>query len=210
MKHLVIDFETMSQNVHDCAVIDCSTICVDTEKMLSENPYTLKDIEKVKRFKLSIRDQVENYGLKVHEDTVKFWSTTSDEVRKNINPKSTDLKVKEFTEAFLRYLSECGKINYWWSRSNTFDPVIISRIFSSVDKYKHMNEYIPYWKIRDIRTFIDAKLDFPKENGFIPIEDHEFWNKVFQKHNSSWDVLADVLRIQAIIRAENDLEMIKR
>jgi hypothetical protein len=73
-----------------------------------------------------------------------------------------------------------------------------------------LKEYLPHWKLRDTRTFIDAKLDFPKVNSFVPVQDEEFWNKVFQAHDSSWDILADILRIQAILRAEQDLEMIKR
>ena len=71
-----------------------------------------------------------------------------------------------------------------------------------------MNEYLPFWKIRDIRTFIDTKLNYPKKNGFIPIQDEQLWSKSFVEHNSSWDVLADVLRMQAILRAEEELEMI--
>lgn len=68
-----------------------------------------------------------------------------------------------------------------------------------------MNEYLPFYKVRDIRTYIDAKLDFPVINGFIPIENQLLWNKSFVQHDSSWDTLADVLRIQAIMRAEKDL-----
>ena len=47
-----------------------------------------------------------------------------------------------------------------------------------------------------------------KQNGFTPIADSEKWDKIFKAHDSSWDVLADVLRLQAIVRAENDLEQI--
>jgi hypothetical protein len=71
-----------------------------------------------------------------------------------------------------------------------------------------MDESLKFWKIRDTRTFIDAKLDFPKENGFVPIKDEALWKKHFKLHNSSWDILADVLRLQAIVRAENDLEQV--
>jgi hypothetical protein len=208
MKYIFIDFETMGQNVHDCAAIDCAAICVTTEKMLSSDPYNLRDIVNVSKFKLSIKDQVENYKSKVYEDTVKFWSTVSEEARKHIKPLKTDLTVENFVEDFLKYLIDCGKIDYWWSRSNTFDPVLLARIFDSANKYNHMNAYLPHWKIRDIRTFIDVKLDFPKKNGFVPIQDEEKWKKVFVEHNSSWDVLADVLRMQAILRAENDLEQV--
>ena len=210
MKHLFIDFETFGQDVKDCAVIDMSAYVVNTDKMLSSDPYTLKNIVDIKKFKISVKDQVANYGFKVYADTVAFWETQPEQVRKHIKPLSTDLSVQEFIDQFLEYLTESGRIDYWWSRSNTFDPLLLWRLAHTQDKYKHINEHIPYWKIRDIRSYIDAKLDFPKVNGFVPIEDEAFWEKVFMQHNSTWDVLADVLRMQTILRAENDMEQVKR
>ena len=62
--------------------------------------------------------------------------------------------------------------------------------------------------VRDMRTYIDAKFNFDTENGFCPIADQQKWDRAFKKHDSSWDVLADVLRLQAIARAENDMEQI--
>lgn len=208
MKHCIIDFETFGQNVMDCAVIDCSVITVDTEKMLSNNPYTLESISEAKKFKLSVKDQVDNYGWIVYKDTITFWQSLPEEARRHIKPKADDLSLEKFVEKFLSYLIDQGKIDYWWSRSNSFDPILIWRIFNSQNKYNHMNEYLPYWKVRDTRSFIDAKLNFPKKNGFIPLADEEKWKKNFIEHDSSWDVLADALRMQAIIRAENDLEQI--
>ena len=62
--------------------------------------------------------------------------------------------------------------------------------------------------VRDMRTYIDAKFNFDTANGFCPIADQQKWDRAFKKHDSSWDVLADVLRLQAIARAENDMEQI--
>lgn len=208
MKHLILDFETFGQNVMDCAVIDCSVITVDTERMLSNNPYTLESISETKKFKLSVKDQVDNHGWVVYKDTVAFWQSLPEEARRHIKPKSTDLSLAEFAEQFLSYLIDQGKIDYWWSRSNSFDPILIWRIFNSQNKYNHVNQYLPYWRVRDTRSFIDAKLNFPKKNGFVPLADEEKWKKNFIEHDSSWDVLADALRMQAIFRAENDLEQI--
>lgn len=210
MKHCILDCETFGRSVSDAAVIDWSVIVVDTDKMLSNSPYTTRNIVDVKKFKLSVKDQVDNYGWKVYKDTVAFWEGLPESARKNIKPLKTDLLVKDFTEQFLSYLTDFGKIDYWWSRANTFDPVILWRIFEATGKYHHMNEYLPFWKVRDIRTYIDAKFDFKTKNGFVPVADEKFWNEVFIEHDSSWDVLADVLRMQAIIRAENDLEQVKR
>lgn len=206
MKHLFLDFETMSQRVHDCALIDVSVFVADSEKMLSDRPYTTRSIQEVRKFKLSVKDQVSKYGWVVSKDTVKFWESLPETARKNIKPLASDLTIEEFVDMFTSYLIDQGKIDYWWSRSNAFDPILLWRIFESQNKYYHVNEHLPHWKVRDIRTFIDAKLDFPKKNGFIPIDDEDYWDEVFIEHDSSWDVLADVLRMQKIIRIENDLE----
>ena len=206
MKHCFIDCETLGQPVGNSAVIDFSFIVVNTEKFVSDNPYTLDDISLVKKFKLSVKDQVDNYGWMVYKDTVEFWESLPAAARKNIAPKSTDLTIKEFIEQLASYLNDFGKIDYWWSRSNTFDPVILARIFDAEEKHQMFKQYFPHWKVRDIRTYIDAKLDFPKKNGFIPIDDENLWKQTFVEHDSAWDVLADVLRMQKIARIENGLE----
>jgi hypothetical protein len=67
-----------------------------------------------------------------------------------------------------------------------------------------------FWPVRDTRTWIDAKLNFPKQNGFVPLSDEEYWNKTFVKHDSRYDIAADILRLQTIARLENDMEQPKR
>lgn len=205
--HLIIDFETMGTIAAKCAVIDCSVIVFNWENFVS-NPYTLDSISLAKRFKLSVADQVKNYGWEIDKSTLQFWEEQEPEVRAKIAPKKDDLTVKEFVREFHNFLINSPKIDYWWSRSNTFDPIILSRIFEAEDKLLHMEEYLKYWRVRDTRTHIDAKLNFPKENGFTPLQDKETWDRVFKKHDSSWDVLADLLRLQQIYRAENDLDLL--
>jgi hypothetical protein len=207
---LIIDFETMSKKAQKCAVIDCSIMVFNWDRFVSNNPYTIKDISLTKRFKLSVADQVKNYNFEIDKSTLSFWEQQDAEVRANIKPKNTDLTVSQFIKEFTDALIESPKIEYWWSRSNTFEPIILSRLFETQDKTLQMEEYLKFWKVRDTRTFIDAKFDFKQHNSFIPVDSTEKeWNKVFKKHDSSWDILADVLRMQAIVRAEQDLEMIK-
>jgi hypothetical protein len=208
MKHLFFDCETLGQPVENCAVIDFSFLVIDTNRFLSDRPYNVSDISLVKKFKLSVKDQVDNYGWMVYKDTVEFWEKLPEAARKNIVPKKSDLKVSEFVIGLCEYMNDQGKIDYWWSRSNTFDPVILARIFDAEKKHLTFKEYFPFWRVRDIRTYIDAKLDFPKKNGFMPMKNENHWNSVFVEHDSAWDVLADALRMQAIVRAENDLEQV--
>ena len=163
-----------------------------------------------KKSKLSIADQVKNYDFSYTEDDMTWWMEQPKEVRKNIVPRNTDLTVTQFAEEIIGYLRSSEKINYWWSRSNSFDPVILEHLSVSAKKDKLLNEYIPYWKVRDTRTFIDAKFNFTTKNGFIPVSDESYWNNNFNAHDSAHDIAADVMRLQAIHRAENDLEQVQK
>lgn len=200
----------MGTRTESCVVIDCSYFTFDTEKMLSNDPYTTRSITLMKKSKLSVKDQVKNHGWKVEPDAVKFWEQQEVQVKKKILPAAGDLTVKEFVSEVHTYLSDSGKLKRWWCRGNTFDAPILWRLFEAENKENHLNQHLPNWQLRDLRTYIDAKLDFPIKNGFIPIKDEKFWNEVFQPHDSSWDILADILRLQTIMRVENDLEQTNR
>lgn len=211
MKLVWIDFETMGDDVLEpCAAIDMSIIVGDTDKMLSENPYSCKDLVLAKRFKLSIADQVTNYGFVVQESAVKFWQEVSPEARKRIKPSKEDLTVEQFINELINHLNSIGKFDYWFSRGNTFDPIILQRLFKVVGKTYTFKEYFRYNRVQDMRTHINAKMDNPVTTNIIPIQDDQFWKSVFVEHDSCWDVLADLLRYQTILRLENDLEQPKR
>lgn len=207
MIHCIIDFETMGVEPTTCAVVDCSAFVIDDIRFTT-HPYTLQDIDYVKRYKLSVTDQVKNYGYAVEKGVIDFWGQQPKEVRARVAPKSDDLTVAEFTEEFHKYIS-WNKIDYWWTRGNSFDPVILTRLFDSQGKKELLGNHLKYYAVRDMRTFIDAKFSFNNSsNGFVPIANEQLWEQSFKQHDSSWDVLADVLRMQAIVRAENDLEQI--
>jgi hypothetical protein len=211
MRIIFIDFETMGDDVLDpCAAIDMSIIVGNTDKMLSDNPYSCKDIILSKKFKLSISDQVSNYGFTVQDSALKFWQEVSPEARKHIKPSSIDLTVEQFTVELISYLNTVGKFDYWFSRGNTFDPIILQRLFKVVGKTYVFKEYFRFNRVQDIRTHINAKMEYPVTTNITPIQDDEFWKKVFVEHDSAWDVLADLLRYQTILRLENGLEQPKR
>lgn len=123
-----------------------------------------------------------------------------------------DLNALQFMEKLIDYLRSEGKIDYWWSRSNSFDPVILDRIAQNANKTSLLGDHLKYWAVRDTRTFIDAKFDFKVpggKNGFVPVSDIAKWEYNFKAHDSKHDVAADVLRLQTIVRAEADLEQIE-
>lgn len=204
----ILDFETIGQVASEVPAIECSYTTFVWDRFL-EDPYTFEElVSKIKKDKLSISDQMKNYDFKYKEDDLKWWMNQSPEVRKLLKPKDSDLTVPQFIERMIEYLRTSDKIEYWWARANGFDPVILDHLSRSANKDLLLNEYIPYWRVRDTRTFIDAKFNFTTRNGFVPIADEEHWNKIFNAHDSTHDVAADVLRLQAIHRAENDLEQL--
>lgn len=203
---MVIDFETMGTNAQKCAAVDMSTFVFRWDRF-AENPYTYEEIlSGVKRYKFDLKDQIQNYGFEVEKETVDWWASLPKDVRKRAMPSPQDLNLEEFTKQFLSDLYNGPKIEYWWSRNNTFDPTVLWRlVWTQQSKYR-LNEYLMHWRVRDIKTWIDAKFDFTTKSGFCPFEDEELFNSLFKQHDSSHDVTADVLRLQTIYRAENDME----
>lgn len=203
----IFDFETLSKNAVTAPIVECAAHFFSWERFL-DKPYSLFEIvDEVKHFKLDIQDQIKNYGRKTEESTMKFWMGLPKEVRESVLlPRKDDLKLKEFTEEFITYLHAGPKVSYWWSRSNTFDPIILLQAGTATDTMNLIDQYLKFWKVRDIRTFIDAKLEFGTKNGFCPVADESWWKDNFVAHDSRFDVAADILRLQAIHRAENGLE----
>lgn len=125
------------------------------------------------------------------------------EAIKQLKVSSNDISIAEFPLQLDDYLSR-KKIHRWWSRSNTFDPILLHRIFGDYSSRQKLDELLPFWLVRDVRTYIDTQFNFSKvKNGFCPYDDEAEWDRVFVKHNSVHDVAADILRMQRIERTIN-------
>lgn len=206
-RHFILDFETLGQDVFHIPMLDCSYLAFDWDRFTSDNPYTIEElIDLAQKDKIDIVSQVKEYGAKYKQRDVDWWMSQSEDAKKVLKPSETDVRVEVFIDNIINYIRGIGNIDYWWSRSNTFDPIILVRYARLVGREEEISDMLKFWKIRDTRTFIDAKLNFPKDNSFVPIKDVDLWNEKFKKHDSSWDISADVLRMQAISRAENDME----
>ena len=205
----ILDFETIGQNVLKCPIIDVAYVAFDWDRFLTD-PYSFEELASlVKTDKLSVADQMTRMCSFTKSDLA-WWEGQSEAAKNKILPKENDLTIEEFSVNIFKYLREVGKINYWWSRGNTFDPVLLERVMNDLDQHLLMNEYLKWWRVRDVRTWIDAKFDFSTRSGFIPVADEDYWSKAFVGHDSTHDVAADILRLQAIHRAENDLEQVEK
>lgn len=211
-KHLFLDFSMLGYHPEYSIMLDCSVAVVDAAKMISAAPYTTKTVFKeIKRFKLSIADQKER-GYVVCPDGLEFWKTQPSElIARTVKPSDKDLTIEQFTTSFIEYLIPYGNIDAWWSWNNMDDASILWRLFCDADKEAVIREYLPRWKSRDMMTFIDSKFDFElKKLDIVPVDDVEYWNSIFVKNDSRMEVMSNILRMQAVLRAEKDLENVKR
>lgn len=206
--HFILDYETMGQDPTTCAAIDCSYVCFDWDRFTTDRPYKFNELlELTKRAKFNVQDQVKRHGFTIDQSTVKWWSEQDREVRNLIKPSEDDIKIEEFLADLETYLE--GKyIKYWWSRSNTFDPIILWHMAAKGGYRLTIGKLLPHWKVRDTRSFIDGNTNFSlKSNGFVPIKNEELWNQLFKQHSSQHDIVADVLRLQTLVRLGNNLEI---
>ena len=135
----ILDFETIGQCSRVAPALDCSYTTFTWDRFLDE-PYSFQElISMIEKQKLSIKDQIQNYDFSYKEEDLNWWMEQPPQVRKNIKPLETDLKVTQFIEKMITYLRGSEKVDYWWSRSNSFDPVILDHLSMSVGKDKFLN-----------------------------------------------------------------------
>jgi hypothetical protein len=206
---MFLDFSMLGYHPEDCIILDCSVAVASKEKMLSGNPYTtMEAFKEVKRFKLGIPSQ-KTLGFVAHESGIDFWKSQSREmVDRVLKPSDKDLSVIDFATSFIDHLIPKGKIDTWWSWNSMDDAAILWRLFRSVNKEATIREYLPRHKARDVATFIDGKLGLENTRlDFVPIIGVDYWNKIYIKADSSMEVMANIMRVQAVLRAELDLEL---
>lgn len=199
-KNFIFDFETLGTNlIKGFPVLDIAYVVFDAERFVSSEPYEFEELVDLMQYaKFDVADHCKTYGYKPEKSTIEWWSQQSKEAQRNIQPMSTDISIAKFADQLLEYLNN-NKPKYWWSRGNTFDPLVLYRIFDDLNRSDELNKVCPHWAVRDIRTYIDAKFDFSGavQNGFVLDE----WKDKFVAHNAKHDVAADILRLQKIVRS---------
>lgn len=206
-EHLIIDFETMGQDVFKIPILDCSFLAFDWARFTADEPYTLVELVDIaQNYKLDVKHQVKDFGCKFTKRDLEWWESQGPEAKKVLEPSTKDVSSEFFVDKFIEYVSN-RQIGYWWSRANTFDPILLQKVASWHGKFDEINKHVSPWLVRDTRTFIDAKFDFPRINGIVPVSDTAYWKQAFIHHDSRFDIAADVLRLQSITRVENDMEI---
>lgn len=205
MPDLILDAETLGQNVLSAPILNFSFFLFDVGRFTAGVPYLYDEVlNGTFRLKLSVEDQVRN-GYRIEQSTLEFWDSVGEEAKKQLIPRPNDLTYAEFCDRMVEWLGD-RRVNYWWSRSNTFDPILLWRIFKDSGRSADLDQRLKYWKVRDVRTYIDAKTDFSlAKNAFTPMPEAE-WNQRFKAHDSRHDITADVLRLQKLVRIDAGLE----
>lgn len=208
--HFILDYETMGQDPTTCAAVDCSYVAFDWARFKND-PYTFDELlGMTQRAKFDVQDQVKRHGFNIDPSTVEWWSQQDKEVRQLIRPSQEDISIEVFLGNLQVYLEQHPYLKYWWSRSNTFDPIILWHMTAKANVKPVFAKLLPHWKVRDTRSFIDAKTNFSlKSNGFTPMKNESRWNEVFKQHSSRHDIVADILRLQTLTRLDLDLDVLE-
>lgn len=201
--NLIFDFETFGNDVTDATIINCALMVFDWDRFAT-NPYTWEElVDSVVVLKMNVHEQVSKYGYKIHKGDIEWWGSHEPEVKNQIKPSKNDLTLIDFCGKMVDELTG-KKVKAWWSRGNTFDPLLLQRCFTDAGQLDTMNNLLKYWLVRDIRTYLDTRFDFaPDVKSGFTLPD---WADKFKKHNSIHDIAADILRMQYIERTLKGLE----
>lgn len=192
MKCVIYDYETLGTDVRTCPILSLALYEFNTARFASK-PYTVEEILADSKFyKFSVADQVENYGKKISKDTLDWWNSQPKELKESqLKPSKNDLQLAALYDIMV---STVGA-NTYFTRGNTFDPMITQFMMESLKK----PDPIEFWKVRDTRSFIEG-LSYGSDlkNNFTP---PEIEGKNLPLHDPRVDIALDVLRMQTLIRA---------
>lgn len=207
-RDFIIDFETLGKRNRTLVAVDCAYTIFDRSRFTTR-PYTFEElVDTVQKSKFDVQKQTA-LGFKFSKEDLAWWESQPDEVKKNLHPTKNDLTYAEFSATLKEYLNGV-KVQKWWTRGNNFDPPVLERIMDLSGELDWFDANLKFWNVRDVRTFINGVLGFEVSSGFTPVSDEAYWKETFIAHDSRHDVAADVMRLQALLRLAEDLELTER
>lgn len=193
-KQLIFDIETLGQNQLTAPIVCISSLVFDTDKFVSNTPYTMDElIDSAKFLKFDIKEQCYMHNRKPEPGTLDWWQNTVDsKIRERLLTPSDEDKPLSSIHTFLE---EDRNVNVVWTRGNTFDPIFVT--FACKDL--GLDEPYDWWKIRDTRSYLDGLLyGFSMSNKFIPKECSNYDEAML--HDPRYDIALDIMRMQSVIR----------
>lgn len=170
-----------------------------TEDRFLDDPYTFDElVGKAQTIKFDVKEQVEVYGRKIQKSTLDWWKKQSKEAQRQMLPHKDDVSIDQLHK-FLIDDHRAAKMDKIYTRSNTFDPILVLTLFEACGQ----KDPVPWWLIRDTRSFIDGVVwGAGIKNTFVP---PELKDKII-KHDSAHDIALDVFRMQYVLRVVNGKE----
>ncbi|BAU40107.1 exonuclease [Ralstonia phage RSP15] len=179
-----IDAETLGL-YHDSVILSVGLVV---------SPWKYQTVEELMprsiNIKLDVRDQISNYGLKVHKNVTDWWKKQDEKARSILNPSINDVKLAELPGIIESFIKGQG---YRWFELDTydrrnFDVVKMQYIYEEVLGFGHGN--VP-WNFSNIYEFGTALayLGADRYGGVRP----EDVGLIY--HNSQHDAILDAYRL---------------
>jgi len=191
MKHddtLIYDFETLGVEPTESVVVSFAALTFNKERMMASEYKYNELLADVKYMKFDTKDQIENHGRKVDQDTLNWWKKQGPEALKELQPSSSDEPIKDFPQFLFDCMPTYGAKTIY-TRNNTFDPAFAKYLCRTA------GGEIPYkeWVVRDTKSTIDGMTWGVKgRDNFIPPGLEEG----FIAHDPRHDIVMDVMRLQ--------------
>lgn len=194
---LAYDYETLSQDPVDGAIVSLAAIQFEEDRFLS-NPYSYSELmDCTGMIKFDIKDQVQRFGRKIQKSALAWWKEQSEGAQKLIKPDPQNDKPLEDIYDFLVHRFGLGTAKLVYTRNNSFDPVFTHTIFKQIGKINPM----PYYIVRDFKsTIMGLTWGHGIKDSFVPDDVKD----VFVAHDPIHDVCMDVYRLQYLVRLINE------
>lgn len=185
---VIYDFETLSQNPLTGPVINMAMLQYD-ETRFQTNPYTFQElVNEAALIKFDIKEQIEKYGRIIQKETMDWWLSQDEEIRRFLKPSDKDRSIRDLAEFCL---DEAPVVDVVYTRGNTFDPVYMTSLNEAVGN----SDPWPWWLVRDTRSFIEgATIGCDVKNTFDPPNCEGFIH-----HDPIHDIAKDVMRMQYLV-----------
>lgn len=187
---LMFDYETLSSNPLSAPVISLGAIMGNWEDVSEDK---IKELEKNAFYcNIKAKRQVEQYGLKISEDTVRWWSEQGEFAKNMLNAKDK-IEVEEHCKQFTDWFVAGGgdQKTMVFVRAPQFDYTIMANVFEKC------GFPLPYstWKVRDVRSIIDAV--WLTNTGYIPGFKARLDLLNLVEHFAVHDCIKDLLQLKA-------------
>lgn len=197
MKSTIYDFETLSADPFDGAVVSLAALNFDETRFV-ESPYEYDElIENCFLIKFDVTEQIKKYNRKIQDTTLAWWKEQNAEARSKLKPSSDDVSIDQLY-SFLADTLKIQESKKVYTRGNTFDPIFVKSILRTFRK----EDPSKWWVIRDVRSLFEGMLwGSDMDSKFMP----EGIKEKFVAHDPCHDISLDVMRFQTLAQVLADV-----